>query len=51
MPEPSLWRSWSALVDERLAPFLPTEVVQHRGQTVIIMGLARNGRSRVPLFR
>jgi len=38
MPNPSLWRSWSALVDERLAPFLPTEVVQHRGQTVLVMG-------------
>ena len=38
MPEPSLWRSWSALVDDRLAPFLPAEVVQHRGQTVIVMG-------------
>ena len=38
MPEPSLWRSWSALVEERLAPFLPAEVVQHRGQTVIVMG-------------
>ena len=38
MPEPSLWRSWSALVNERLAPFLPAEVVQHRGQTVIVMG-------------
>jgi hypothetical protein len=50
MPDGKLWRSWSARVDERLSPFLPREVARLRGDPVIAMGMARNGRSRVSVL-
>jgi hypothetical protein len=38
MPARQTWRSWSLRVDDALAPFLPTDVAQHEGGIVIVMG-------------
>ncbi len=38
MPDGRLWQSWSARVDELLAPFLPREVAQLGGDPVVAMG-------------